>query len=645
MPEDDVWARSMIFQAAKLAATDQYAELPGISGPEREANFARELSELEGDATAAKSLVSTLFPGGVPLDSAFYARLTQFRYTLGFTASVEKVMMFAWFAALSGLGPADREILLGAVTAPGTDFFTFHHLLRKVVTAFPPEPDFVMQWFPALLTRLGNDMVTGGVWGAIEGYCESEPSHGLTVLEHYRSLAEPNAQTDQLIQAMLGTLRTLALEESDRQRFLAVETTLENDLDPSRREVFLSSWATTAFRTGLSEETLTRLNARLPTAREKDHWFAVLSRTLVATKLGPETLHRAMAWLRDHASPDLTPNAKHSLVDAAFYTGGDGRFLGDPSLDLWELILAVLPIAPEHTGTWNRLEYVLADTLRRDRTVFEGRLTQLCERAARSMLPLIRNGPGFQALLSQMGYLDWSDLVGRLVFSGSVLSRQVGLYFFENLPVREFPEAVLDHVSAADLALTFCAFRLAPLLGEVIGRFLLAVLPRVLCGDAATQREYASEFLLQCKNYHGACLKVFKEAKIKSPFMASVIKAADSYYSKLRDTGDSALNAMKVPSLESIARSKRRALDREIRDGSERGSVLMQMVKKVEMLYGQRFSSFRGGVLSEPTATQEHGFEIEILRLEEIDPEAMALRRWRSLEIVSQLQDHPPSTP
>ena len=71
----------------------------------------------------------------------------------------------------------------------------------------------------------------------------------------------------------------------------------------------------------------------------------------------------------------------------------------------------------------------------------------------------------------------------------------------------------------------------------------------------------------------------------------------------------------------------------------------MQMVKKVEMLYGQRFSSFRGGVLSESTPTQEHGFEMEIPRLEEIDPEAMALRRWRSLEIVSQLQDHPPSTP
>ncbi len=643
MLNDDVRAQSLIFQAAKLAAADQYTELPGISGTEREAKYAKELAELVEDAAAPAALVRTLFSTGVPLDTAFYTRLTQFRYTLGFSTSVEKIVTFAWLAALRGLGAANRETLMGAITAPEHDFFTFHHLLREVVIAMPPGPAFAVRWFPTLLTRLGNDMATRGVWGAIEGYCEAEPSNGLTVLENYHSVANPDAQVDQLIHTILGTLRTLDLQKSDQQRFLAVETALKNDPGPSRREVFLSSWVTTAFRSGLSEEILAHLNARLPTAREKDHWFAVLSRILVATKLSPEILREATAWLRDHASPALTPNAKHSLVEAAFYTSGDDRFLDDPLLDLWELILAVLPIPAEHKGTWDRLEYVLTDTLRRNRAVFEKRLTQLCERATRSMVPLTRSGPGLQALISQMGHFDWSDLVGKLIFSGSVLNRQVGFYFFENLHVREFSKAVLDQVSEADLALTFCAFRLAPLYGEVIGRFLLAVLPRVLTTDATTQREYASEFLLQGKNYYGACLKAFKEVKDKSPFLASVIKAADHYYSRLRDTGDSALNAMKVPSLESIARSKRRALDREIREGSERGSVLMQMVKQVDMLYGQQFSSFRNGALSEPTGTQEHGFEVEIPRLEEIDPEAMALRRWRSLEIVSQLQSEIPS--
>jgi hypothetical protein len=644
MPDDDIRAQSLIFRAAELAAADQYTELTGIDGAEREARYAGELARLAEDATAPAALVRALFPAGVPLDTAFYTRLTQFRYTLGFTTSVEKVMTFASLAAMRGLGAADRETLLGAVTAPGHDFFTFHHLLREVVMAMPPGPDFAIRWFPALLTRLGNDMATGPVWGAIAGYCEAGPTHGLTVLERYHALADPDPPIDHLIQAMLGILRTLKLEQSDRQRFLAVETALENDLDPSRREVFLSSWAITTFRSGLSKETLARLCAKLPTAREKDHWFAVLSHILVSPKLGSETLHLAMAWLRDHASPDLTPNAKHRLVEAASFTGPDGRFVGDPLLDLWELILAVLPIAPERTATWNSLECVLSDMLRRDRAVFETRFTQLCERAARSILPLIRNGPGFQTLISQMGYLDWSDLVGRLVFSSSVLTRQVGLYFFQNLPVREFPKAVLDNVNATDLALTFCAFRIAPLCGEVVGRFLLAVLPRVLTEDTATQREYAGEFLLQCKNYHVACLEVFKDAKVKSPFMASVIKAADNYYSKLRRTEDTALNAMKVPSLESIARSKRRALDREIREGSERNSVLMQVVKKVDMIYGERFSSFREGALSEPTATQQHRFEIEIPRLEEIDPEALALRRWRSMEFMSRWQEHLPST-
>jgi hypothetical protein len=125
---------------------------------------------------------------------------------------------------------------------------------------------------------------------------------------------------------------------------------------------------------------------------------------------------------------------------------------------------------------------------------------------------------------------------------------------------------------------------------------------------------------------------------------SEAITKAEAYLAAIRTTLASRLNSMMVPALSFVASSKRRATEREIREGAERGSILAQLVKKVEMLYGDSFCSFDGGRLTDATPMKERGFEVEFPRIEEIDPEKLAMRRWHALEMFGELEKQPPAT-
>ena len=98
---------------------------------------------------------------------------------------------------------------------------------------------------------------------------------------------------------------------------------------------------------------------------------------------------------------------------------------------------------------------------------------------------------------------------------------------------------------------------------------------------------------------------------------------------------------MQVPTYRRMAERKLRTMNREIHDQAHEQSIFAQFVKNVEMLYGDRFSSYQDAHLSETTPMQEHSFEFEFPHLEFIAPEDMALRRWHALQMIERLKHTP----
>lgn len=626
---------SLIFQAAKVAAAGARTEPRDDGGAQRGTVLVDELAWISGAPEVGAALTAALFPVGVPLDGTFYSRLGQLGYLLGFTGPIEAITTAAWLATLRTLGTADQQSVLRAFAKTGHEFFQIHQGLSAVVTQIPLAPEFAAEWFPALLTRLGNDGAT------FEKYCEVAPANALTALEMCEAVPDSEVQS-MLVERMVGTLRTVELVEADQRRFAAVEERLEKNPDPSRRELFLRSWIHTAHRRSIAWDVLAPLLAESSSTKLDDR-FAVLCKIIVAPKTSDECFASAMEWLRQHASPELAPSAKHVLVEAAIAIANQSR--GTPAVvkSLWQLLLAVQPIAPEHTGTWSQLEHFLVGVMSGDAVAFEEMLRALCKRSAGALVWLIRSGKGLDYLVSRMAARKWDDLVARMIFSSGVVSCQIALHFFERLGISAFPATILAAVDERELRLAFFAYQAAPLYGEVIARFLLAILPRVELASPEVQQEFADELLLQCKNYPSACLDALKRSGSTSPLKTEAIAKAEAYFAAIRATLASPLNSMMVPALSFVASSKRRATEREIREGAERGSIFAQLVTKVEILYGDSFCSFDGGRLTDSTPMQERGFEVEFPRIEEIDAEAMAMRRWHALEIFRELEKQPPA--
>jgi hypothetical protein len=638
MADESTSVSDLILHAARSAASDAPLDFPrGPVEPDRQAKLGAELARLGQEPERARTLVTALFPSGVPLDAGLYDRLSRFHFWLGLGGPIEPIVAAAWIATLSGLREGERQTALAALPNTGQDFFTFLDCLADVVAAIPLPPEFVTTWFAALLRRLGDDGATHGFWKAVERYCEVAPAAAVTVLEKSQSVAGSDLH-DEIAERLAGTLRTIELG-AEQQRFDAAVALLEKSHDPARRRLWVRSWIHSAWRGGMSLDALNRLLAAPGTAEEMDDRFRAVCRILLAP-LTEDCFAVALEWMRRNASPQLSAQAKGVLVQVCFALAtrphADARLIAK----LWEAILAIQPIDPEHVGTWGRVQDFLGAVMNADITPFEKMLLELCEKSGAALLRLVNSSHGLDGLLSRMVVQRSDELIARLVFAPDLLCRRIGLFFFEKLGAHAFPTDKLAAVSDEELRLALFSFQAASPYGEFIARFLLALLPRVDTAGGEIQREFADELLLQCKNFPSACLDALKASGSKSPLVADVIAKADAYFDAYRPTrGKSPLNSMLVPGLAFIARSKRRAIHREIAEGAERGSIFAQFMKNVDVLYGDRFCSFAEGHLDDPTPMQEHAYDMETPRIEEIDPERMAMRRWHALETTARIEN------
>ena len=77
----------------------------------------------------------------------------------------------------------------------------------------------------------------------------------------------------------------------------------------------------------------------------------------------------------------------------------------------------------------------------------------------------------------------------------------------------------------------------------------------------------------------------------------------------------------------------------EVAQSARKQSIFAQLVKNVQIIYGSRWSILMEGRLGEDTPFREIGSSMEFPRLEEIDPEGMALRRIRASAKIKGLED------
>lgn len=615
-------SKSLLLEVIQQTVENQGRGKTVTPGSHDEKRLTIEIEGLFDQRKRASETLNALFPEGILANIGFFNRTNDLHLRLGYSEISHRLTGLLLLLAVEQFSEDSGEALLREIpNIPSPHFFTALDSLSVLAAERELRPEFIAEWFPAIVRRIGNDMASGGFWKALAIYCDQHPKSSLDALQR---LLETKSE-DQLSVAafILGAVRSLGLDEMMFSQFKKLESEFSNSETIGTRSVYNRSWIETSRRGKMRQTDLellvNRMSSGMPDEREQVYW--IVTRSLLSPLVPTGCLNYGLSWLRSNTSGSITPAAKYNIVDFAVQLPAARR------KEAGELVLLVQPILAEHKGIWQRLEHFLVMWLQTDLAGFNDFCLELANKNARNWLETLKAQRSFEWFLAELHGKDVGNLVGQLVLSPSANCRKLGLFFFDELGMSALPATLLDMVSEDQLRVVFYELQRGIVHGDAIARYLIMLIPCAQRASLDFQAEFYDLLVLQLKNYHGACREIFEKRKNDFPILGKAIEVADSYFNALERVRQSCINKIEVAGYRRAAHLYARRFSNVVSKGAEEASVFMQLCKKVQLLYGKTWSSFSGGKLSETSSLTHFSSSSEIPRLEIIDPEGMALRR------------------
>ena len=135
-------------------------------------------------------------------------------------------------------------------------------------------------------------------------------------------------------------------------------------------------------------------------------------------------------------------------------------------------------------------------------------------------------------------------------------------------------------------------------------------------------------------------MKEWKEIEKPSDLLKRVIAKADGYFEKQKKFQNSPANSFQFPEYMEADEKARRDLSQRFLKTRDQ-SLVSQISPTVELIYGNSFILSHGkqGEIGEPMSLEELSSQVEMPRLERLQPESMALRRFEAEQKIRRLQN------
>lgn len=576
------------------------------------------------DREAATRAFQDLLPFEQPPDvNVFYARLSEFSVVLGRyerKGELLGVLLSDSYRRWDGFG---EQLLRGLNSQGHRAFFVTLNGLETFLAENKLPPPFAAAWFVEILERLGNDMGSGGFWNGLRAFARRFPEGALDVIALLCQGQQQNENSLSVVAALLGVCRGIVTVGETASRFIALDVELENNRRPLVRIYQQRSWMFTNTERDIAPAELEALLHRMSQGTEEEflNTFRVVGSCLRSKLTPTPTRAIGLNWLRIHATSNLSAQAKHEIINLVADTG---------STELDDLISAVQPVAQVHNRTWIRLIDILVQRLESGgEPAFSRLLISLAEAGGHAFIAGLSANDVADQLISALSNYDSSGLLADLLFSTGGVLRSLGFFLLEELPAPAISPELLARKTDTEMMLSLLELRsnVSTIRGQTIADYLLLIAPRMEQAGTELRAKFEEELLVQAKNFPGACLKSFKSAATNGlPLLINAVTKAEGYFKALNATQGSPLTAMHIPGMDRAFRHHARRFSHDVHKRSEEKSVFAQIFKTVHLLYGNQFAFNQGGSLT-PQPFQQLSMEMELPRLEFIDPEYMLLRR------------------
>lgn len=594
----------------------------------------KEIDYLLNNRDKTIEILRLLFPENIPINSNFYEKLSRIGYYLGFKPLANKLSCLLLIETYKLLNKQDAQKLLQlSVENKNINFFLVIRTLPIFLSEVELSPDFASSWLLSMGEKVGDDLAGGDFFKAVGEYAFNFPQSGLKVFEHYASEELDNLRLS-LSAIILGELRSSIEKELIPKKIIEKwENKLANDPRTNSRLCYHRSWITSFWRGTVSigqlESKLKKMLKGVPD--EIDAAFYVLYRCLLDQLTNKVFVKFAIQWFKKNASSKVPPLAKYCVVNSMLRLCDSGeaksRFINIS--DANKLIITIQPIPIENTGTWNDIEYYFVDRLNEDKKSLADILNLLTESNPEVLFNKFKNNE-FDYLASELSKLDASWLITDLIFSQDARERKLGNILFQKIKIDQFSSEKLEKIDDVQMSIVLYEFIRRPFLGAEVSKFLIMLERRYRIASNKLQEEFKHEMVMQAINYPGECLDNWKKTENPSKLIKSVIESAEKYFENLKKTRISPANSFSFPELNQAANKGAREFSRKVSEGAHKTSILSKLAKHVDLIYGDQWSIMVQDKLGDPTPFEKVSHSFEASRLEEIDPEGMAVRRMQA---------------
>ncbi|MFC2016932.1 hypothetical protein ACFLUD_00780 [Chloroflexota bacterium] len=585
-----------------------------------------------------EQIVNTIFPSGIPTDVSFYESLDSLSHYIGFSPSSNNFLTRIWRSAYKQMLPESQKSLLQSLLEGDNRFFwTGIRCLPGLLPQIESEPQFLSSWLISMAERVGRDLAGGDFYTAVQQYAYQSPKAALAILKKYldNGLTEPSVTLAAII---LGATRAAPVEGRISAKTMSKwERMLKNSLKVEWRVCRHRSW-TVSFNLGAvsTEQLGIQLNEMLRGLPEEvDEAFSTVYRCMLGKLEDPIFISFAVDWFINNASTKIPPASKHYVICAMHRLSYRGKKTEAP-VDIStmnDLIVVVQPIPTENEGTWSELEYYLVDRLNEGQESLLTILERLADVNMDGLSAQLAGGK-FQYLISEMNKTNIEQIITSLLVSKDRAKRRLSIDFIYKLDKVSLSEQVLASMDEVQLRIILFEFIRAPLWEEKAAELFLTVEPYFNQASQELQDLFKKEMRLQAINYPISCLERWKKVQAPSELLQDVISTAEDYFKRLTDIYDSPARSFCFPKFKEFDEKAKRSLSNQISEGMRKQSVLVSLVKHVQVVYGSTWCNLLNGQLNEESHFSEFQESMEFPRVESIDPEGMRIRRINaSLEL------------
>jgi hypothetical protein len=237
--------------------------------------------------------------------------------------------------------------------------------------------------------------------------------------------------------------------------------------------------------------------------------------------------------------------------------------------------------------------------------------------------------------------------IAALLISRDRISRTLGIRLFHEIQLSEtFDIRTLPKPSESTLELLLWECIRTSLLGNSTSKLLRLIEPLFRDVKQQLRDDFQNELVFQAINYPEACLEHWKSLKTESSLMKSAISIADKYFDDLKGVFRSSANSFGFPALADSVKYGARKYSQKIDSSVKERSIFRMLARNIQVIYGNEWATYIEGAINPPSGFHEISHSIEGPRIEEIDPEGMAMRRIQAASAINhakQAGDQPES--